>query len=283
MVMIDNFGWGVAISPQSLPPDPAVVGEGWRETWLERLENHDHAAEWLQHQRRDAYWKQGSVCEDYGAIDRAVYAVGGWVDGYRNAVPRLLEELNCRAKGLVGPWGQGSRLRPRPCHRLPAGMHPLVGSLAEGHRDRDHGRAALSRLDARLCVAAPIELTAGPLGRQPGWPAARSRQGRSAEAAAAPACRRRRGRVDDPPPPGVGSRQPMVPLWRGPDCGRISVVTMGARSFRQRAAAGMARDPGRAGYGTGASADKPQAQLCVRLNDVAPDGASLRVTFGLRT
>jgi len=29
------------------------------------------------------------------------------------------------------------------------------------------------------------------------------------------------------------------------------------------------------------SADKPQAQICVRLNDVAPDGSSLRVSFGL--
>src|SRR4029453_7579693 len=29
------------------------------------------------------------------------------------------------------------------------------------------------------------------------------------------------------------------------------------------------------------TAEKPQAQLCVRLNDVAPDGASLRVSYGL--
>jgi hypothetical protein len=29
------------------------------------------------------------------------------------------------------------------------------------------------------------------------------------------------------------------------------------------------------------TAEKPQAQLCVRLNDLAPDGASLRVSYGL--
>src|SRR4029453_6957415 len=29
------------------------------------------------------------------------------------------------------------------------------------------------------------------------------------------------------------------------------------------------------------AAARPQAQVCVRLNDVAPDGASLRVTYGL--
>jgi len=29
------------------------------------------------------------------------------------------------------------------------------------------------------------------------------------------------------------------------------------------------------------SSDRPQAQLCIRLNDVAPDGSSLRVTYGM--
>lgn len=53
---------------------------------------------------RDAYWKQGSVCEDFSAITCAVYVVGGWADGYTNAIPRLLEGLSCPKKGLIGPW-----------------------------------------------------------------------------------------------------------------------------------------------------------------------------------
>ena len=60
---------------------------------------------WLGHQRRDGYWKHGSVCEqDYSAIECPVYAVGGFVDGYTNAVPRLLEGLSVPRKGLIGPW-----------------------------------------------------------------------------------------------------------------------------------------------------------------------------------
>ena len=38
--------------------------------------------------------------------------------------------------------------RARPGHRLSPGGGALVGSLAEGHRQRDHGRADVSRLDA---------------------------------------------------------------------------------------------------------------------------------------
>ena len=87
------------------PPDPDLVGEGWRELWLERLEEAVPFAEtWLSHQRRDEYWHVGSPCEDYGAIECAVYAVGGWADPYRQAVLDLLESLSCPRKGLIGPW-----------------------------------------------------------------------------------------------------------------------------------------------------------------------------------
>jgi putative CocE/NonD family hydrolase len=87
------------------PPDPSLVGEGWRELWLERLEEALPFAEtWLAHQRRDEYWQTGSPCEDYDAVECAVYAVGGWADPYRQAVLDLLTSLSCPRKGLIGPW-----------------------------------------------------------------------------------------------------------------------------------------------------------------------------------
>lgn len=107
-----------------LPPDPMLVGDGWRAMWLERLRNIPLFFElWLQHQRRDAYWKHGSVCEDYDAIQCPVYAVGGWTDGYKNAIPRLLEGLKVPRKGLIGPWAHGY-----PHFALPG---PQIGFLQE--------------------------------------------------------------------------------------------------------------------------------------------------------
>jgi putative CocE/NonD family hydrolase len=124
-VLTEHAVWGVAILGQaSLPPDPAIVGERWRATWLERLRNTpEWVAQWLAHQRRDAYWQYGSVSEDHAAIRCPVYAIGGWADAYRNAVPRLLAHLTAPCKGLVGPWAHGWPLLGVP--------GPAIGFLQE--------------------------------------------------------------------------------------------------------------------------------------------------------
>ncbi|KAB8126214.1 CocE/NonD family hydrolase [Gracilibacillus oryzae] len=106
------------------PQDPAVVGASWRDNWLNRLENTPPFVEkWLTHQRRDQYWKHGSICEDYSKIDIPVFAVSGWQDGYTNAVFRLLEHLPNESKGLIGPWA----------HEYPevATPEPNIGFLQE--------------------------------------------------------------------------------------------------------------------------------------------------------
>jgi len=107
------------------PPLPSIVGDGWRDAWLDRMERTPpHIEPWLTHQRRDAYWKHGSVREDFGAIECPVYAIGGWADGYSNAVPRLIEGLPEPAKGLIGPWGH-------TYPELPGTLGPRIGFLQE--------------------------------------------------------------------------------------------------------------------------------------------------------
>jgi predicted acyl esterase len=127
-VLGENLGWGATmLSYSSRPPDPAIVGERWRAMWLERLENEPFLpALWHAHQTRDAYWKRGSVCEDYGAIQAAVLSIGGWHDGYRNTVSHLVENVSAPVKGIVGPW----------IHKYPhfAAPEPRIGFLQEALR-----------------------------------------------------------------------------------------------------------------------------------------------------
>lgn len=129
---MDMLHWATyLLMANAEPPDPAIVGERWRELWLQRVDgNEAYGDVWLEHQRRDDYWKHGSVCEDFGAIECAVYAVGGWQDGYTNAIPRMLAGLPGPRKGLIGPWG----------HRWPhsGSPGPAIGFLQESLRWWDH-------------------------------------------------------------------------------------------------------------------------------------------------
>ena len=132
VLALDMLHWASSmLTWNARPPDPDVFGDGWREAWLDRLERTPpYIGHWLAHQRRDAYWKHGSVCEDYAAIECPVYAVGGFADGYTNAVPRLLAGLSVPRKGLVGPWAHDF-----PDQGLPG---PSIGFLQECVRWFDH-------------------------------------------------------------------------------------------------------------------------------------------------
>jgi hypothetical protein len=103
----DNLSWAaVMFSYNTMPPDPALVGDRWREMWMQRLEGSGlWLKTWLEHQRRDEYWRHGSVAEDYDAVKVPVLAVSGWTDGYTNSVFRLMQNLSAPRKGLIGPWG----------------------------------------------------------------------------------------------------------------------------------------------------------------------------------
>lgn len=124
-LLVDKFTWGSTMfAINATPPDPALVGEKWREMWLARLNGSGFwLEEWHRRQRRDAFYKHGSICEDYGAIQCPVYLVGGWADGYTNPIFRMLEHLKCPRKALVGPWA----------HKYPnfAKPGPQIGFLQE--------------------------------------------------------------------------------------------------------------------------------------------------------
>ena len=87
------------------PPDAAVVGENWRAQWRERLDRIEPLAfDWLAHQRRDAFWRHGSICEDYAALAAPALVIAGWADGYRSTPWKALAGLGAPTKAMTGPW-----------------------------------------------------------------------------------------------------------------------------------------------------------------------------------
>ncbi|MAU20110.1 MAG: peptidase [Martelella sp.] len=101
-----QLSWaGTMLAYQSRTPDIDLVGDRWKAMWLERLEGQPFfMEEWLAHQRRDDFWKHGSICEDFDGFPVPALVIAGWADGYRNTPLKAIEGLGDRGKAIVGPW-----------------------------------------------------------------------------------------------------------------------------------------------------------------------------------
>ena len=103
----ESVYWPVEmVGENALPPDPERFGPGWREEWLRRL---DATPQWpfasLRHQRRDEHWRHASAIEDWGSIEAAVLAIGGLNDWYRDSVLAVVANVRAPCRGVLGPWG----------------------------------------------------------------------------------------------------------------------------------------------------------------------------------
>ncbi len=282
----ENLGWGATMwSYSSRAPDPALRPD-WREMWRDRLENEPFLPSlWLRHQRRDAYWQHGSVCEDYSAIRARVLAVGGWGDAYKNAVPQLVENVP-GAKGIMGPW----------VHKYPhfAVPEPRIGFLQEALRwwDRwlkDADTGVEDDPDYRAWLMDGV--------RPATWYTHRSGRWITESGGATAHLRRQTLHLTDA---GLGesggglSTTIRSPHHCGADAGEYCAIWLGPElPGDQRAddslsacfdTAPLSQDMDIVGTPVlrlRLAADKPAAQIAVRLNHVHPDGASTRITYGV--
>ena len=278
----DNLWWGaIMLAYQARPPDPALRAD-WREVWLQRLDAMPFwPALWLTHQRRDAYWRHGSVCEDFAAIQCPVFAVGGWADAYTNAVPRLLEGLSVPRLGLIGPW---AHLYP---HDGKPG--PGVGFLQEAVRWWDHWLKGVENgVTRQPRLRAFIEDGGAPESRE-------TAAGRFVAPTQGSAPLRLSVDAAGLDRPGGASRaQIRSPLWTGSGAGEwMGTGAPHEAPCDQRLDDGFSlcfdgapltaalEFLGAPVFEAEIASDKPVAQLCVRLCDVAPDGAARRVSYGV--
>ncbi|MDK1471944.1 CocE/NonD family hydrolase [Streptomyces sp. 549] len=281
---------GTMFAYATLPPDPALVGERWREMWHERLESSGPwVAEWLRHQRRDDYWRHASVCEDYEAVQVPVLASSGWADGYSNAVTRLLENLKVPAKGLIGPWS----------HKFPhlGEPGPAIGYLQELVRwwdhwlkDRDNGVMDGPVLQAWMQESVPpstsYEERPGRWVSEEDWPSPRI------EPTAHPLSRHRVCAPHEKPedealtiqsPLSVGqfagkwasyNAPPDLPYDQREEDGGSLVFDSDVLTHRLEIL-------GVPSVEFEFTVSEPVAMIAARLSDVAPDGSATRVSYGL--
>lgn len=289
MLASDMLWWGsTMLAYNARPQDPKIVGESWRQNWLDRLEKTPpFVEEWVRHQRRDAYWKHGSVCENYDDITIPVFAVGGWADGYTNAIFRLLEGLKGPRKGLVGPWA----------HEYPemAVPGPQIGFLQECIRwwdqwlkEEETGIMDEPMLRAWVQDSVPPQtdylVRPGKWVAESEWPPADLEWSNYYVDGYQLVKERTNGQ-----PIQVSSVQQhglyagvFCPFGQRGDLPADQRIENGMAVCFQSAPVEEAVDIlGAPTFQVELSSDCPQALLSVRLNDVAPDGSSTRVTWGV--
>jgi uncharacterized protein len=289
----ENLEWGACLfTMNGFPPDPAIVGEDrWRDLWRSRIDAAKLApADWLEHQTRDDFWRQGSVIEDYSAIEIPVLAVSGWVDGYTRVVFDLVENLNVPRKGIIGPWGH-----KYPQDGVPG---PAIGFLQEAIRWWDRWLRGIDTgvehdPDLRLFLQEPHQPISH-IDERPGrwiafdtWPAATTnmstfhlategRLGPEADDATASVC--------SPVTTGLAGGQ-----WCAYGQGKIApelavdqrTDDLGSITFTSDVLAAPLHIAGEPIVTLRASSDRPAAFVAVRLSDVHPNGSVERLSYGI--
>ncbi|MFW6145396.1 MAG: CocE/NonD family hydrolase [bacterium] len=287
-LLTDNLSWASTMfAYNSCPPDPEIVGERWKEMWLERLEGSGlWIKKWLEHQRRDDYWKHASVCEDYSRIKCPVFAVSGWADGYTNTVFRLMENLKVPRKGLIGPWG----------HKYPhmGGPGPVIDFLHECLNWWDHWLKGIDKnIDKEPMLRLWMQDTVSPmLAKRPGrwvaekeWPSPDIEE-KQLNLNFAELC------FDNNKSDAVLSIQsPLsVGLFAGKWCSYAEGTDLPSDQREEDGGSLVFDTPplkedveilGSPKLELELTANKPIATVAARISDVAPNGRATRVTYGL--
>jgi hypothetical protein len=86
---------GVTRTPDFPVDDASLADRFDTEPWL---------LSWLRHQRDGPFWRRGSLAPGYGRLEVPALLVGGFLDGYRDSVPRMLEHVPAPTRAIVGPW-----------------------------------------------------------------------------------------------------------------------------------------------------------------------------------
>ncbi len=289
VLLTDNLSWASTMfAYNSCPPDPELAGEKWKQMWLERLEGSGlWIKKWLEHQRRDEYWKHASVCEDYSNIKCPVFAISGWADGYTNTVFRLMENLNVPRKGLIGPWG----------HKYPhmGGPGPTVDFLNEAVRWWDHWLKGTDRgVEQDPMIRAWMKDTVSPISsKRPGYWVAEDKW-------KSPDIEKKSmnllfGKLSmnssETSEETMTIQSPLsVGLFAGKWCSYAESTDLPSDQREEDGGSLIFDTPplendlsilGSASLELELSSNKPVATVAARISDVAPNGRATRVTYGL--
>ena len=277
---VDSWEMGMDVS-NSLPgaPDYRIDDAYFRD----RFDQPPWMLTYKKQQRDGPFWDRTALKTRYDAIRIPTFLVGGWYDGYRDSVPRMLEHMKAPVKAIVGAWH----------HTYPDEPYPKPGFdwrrevlrwFDQWLKGKNTGIMDEPRLAVYVREWHPpgpyLELAPGFWRYEDGWPLARVRervlfaQPEGGLAENAPAASSAELRYV--PTSGVEAGGPV--MWWGdvaPDQRPTDAFSLVYQTPP------LEEDVEILGFPKAllqVSADAPMAHWFARLNDVAPDGSVTLVT-----
>jgi putative CocE/NonD family hydrolase len=251
--------------------------------FAERFDRPPWMLTYKKQQRDGPFWDRTALKTRYDALRIPTFLVGGWYDGYRDSIPRMLEHVKAPVKAIVGAWN----------HTYPDEPYPKPGfdwkrEVVRWFDQWLKGKNTGILDEPRLAVYVRewhgpgpyLEFAPGFWRYEEGWPVARIRE--------RPLFPRPDGSLGDDAPATATAQLRYVPttgveaggpvMWWGdvaPDqrpTDAFSLVYQTAPLEEDVEILGLPRAL------LQVSADAPLVHWFARLNDVAPDGTVTLVT-----
>lgn len=88
-----------------------VIDEAY---FRDRFDTEPWMLTYKKQQRDGPFWDRASLKGRYSDLRVPSFHIGGWYDGYRDSLPRMLENLEAPVKAMIGPWSHAWPHEPYP-------------------------------------------------------------------------------------------------------------------------------------------------------------------------
>jgi putative CocE/NonD family hydrolase len=107
---LDSWEMSMDLAARPGAPD-FVIDEAY---FRDRFDAEPWMLTYKKQQREGKFWDRASLKGRYESIRIPTFHIGGWYDGYRDSVPRMLEHLRAPVKAMIGPWSHAWPHEPVP-------------------------------------------------------------------------------------------------------------------------------------------------------------------------
>jgi putative CocE/NonD family hydrolase len=84
------------------------------DNFVNRFDTEPWVLTYKKQQRDGEFWDRASSRDKYDRIRIPSFHIGGWYDGYRDSLPRMLQNVEAPVKALIGPWSHAWPNQPYP-------------------------------------------------------------------------------------------------------------------------------------------------------------------------